>query len=192
MRIEVGLGPRGALTDATSNRIIAETITPAFRQGNFYGGIDAGLDQMIKRHRRASRCRRRNTAGRRAAARMRWSIVLPQFCSSRCSSARWCCARCSAARSARPSPASAPGSWCGWPRVRCCSAGLAAVGGVPVRPAHGPWRRGSGWSSGRAAAASAAAGAEWAAASAVAVSGRRRRFSGGGGGFGGGGASGSW
>jgi uncharacterized protein len=31
-----------------SNRIISETITPAFREGNFYGGIDGGLDQMIK------------------------------------------------------------------------------------------------------------------------------------------------
>jgi uncharacterized protein len=48
VRIEVGYGLEGVLTDAMSNRIIAETIRPAFRQGNYYGGIDAGLDQMMK------------------------------------------------------------------------------------------------------------------------------------------------
>ena len=48
MRIEVGYGLEGVLTDAMSNRIISETITPAFREGNFYGGIDGGLDQMMK------------------------------------------------------------------------------------------------------------------------------------------------
>jgi uncharacterized protein len=48
IRIEVGYGLEGVLTDAMSNRIISETITPAFREGNFYEGIDAGLDQMMK------------------------------------------------------------------------------------------------------------------------------------------------
>jgi len=48
MRIEVGRGLEGALTDLTSSRIISETITPLFRQGDFYAGINAGLDQMIR------------------------------------------------------------------------------------------------------------------------------------------------
>ncbi|HVN43988.1 MAG TPA: YgcG family protein [Steroidobacteraceae bacterium] len=48
IRIEVGYGLEGVLTDAVSNRIISETIAPAFREGNFYEGIDAGLDQMMK------------------------------------------------------------------------------------------------------------------------------------------------
>src|SRR5262249_42798930 len=48
LRIEVGYGLEGVLTDALSNRIISETITPAFRQGNFYGGIDSGLEQMMR------------------------------------------------------------------------------------------------------------------------------------------------
>jgi uncharacterized protein len=48
VRIEVGYGLEGVLTDAMSERIISETITPAFRQGNFYAGIDAGLAQMMK------------------------------------------------------------------------------------------------------------------------------------------------
>jgi len=48
IRIEVGYGLEGVLTDAMSSRIISETITPAFREGNFYDGIDAGLGQMMK------------------------------------------------------------------------------------------------------------------------------------------------
>ncbi len=46
MRIEVGYGLEGALTDAISKRIISEVITPRFRQGDFYGGISAGVDRM--------------------------------------------------------------------------------------------------------------------------------------------------
>jgi uncharacterized protein len=48
MRIEVNRGLEGSLTDATSKRIIAEIITPLFRQGDFAGGINAGLDQVIR------------------------------------------------------------------------------------------------------------------------------------------------
>lgn len=47
LRIEVGRGLEGALTDLASNRIIQETITPRFRDGDFAGGIDAGVDRMI-------------------------------------------------------------------------------------------------------------------------------------------------
>ena len=48
LRIEVGYGLEGALNDATAKRIISETISPRFKQGDFYGGIDAGLAVMIK------------------------------------------------------------------------------------------------------------------------------------------------
>jgi uncharacterized protein len=48
VRIEVGYGLEGVLTDAMSNRIISESIAPAFREGDYYQGIDAGLDQMMK------------------------------------------------------------------------------------------------------------------------------------------------
>ena len=47
LRIEVGYGIEGALTDVTSHRIISEVITPAFRQGNFYEGIQAGIERII-------------------------------------------------------------------------------------------------------------------------------------------------
>lgn len=47
LRIEVGYGLEGALTDATSRRIIDEVILPRFREGDFFGGIDAGTDRML-------------------------------------------------------------------------------------------------------------------------------------------------
>jgi uncharacterized protein len=47
LRIEVGYGLEGALTDATSRRIIAETIAPFLRQNQFAQGIGAGVDQII-------------------------------------------------------------------------------------------------------------------------------------------------
>ncbi len=47
LRIEVGRGLEGALTDASARRIIAEYITPRFKAGDFAGGIDAGVDRMI-------------------------------------------------------------------------------------------------------------------------------------------------
>ena len=48
LRIEVGYGLEGALNDATSKRIISETILPQFKQQDFYGGITAGVGQIIR------------------------------------------------------------------------------------------------------------------------------------------------
>jgi uncharacterized protein len=48
MRLEVGYGLEGSLTDALANRIINNTITPLFRQGNFFGGISAGVDELVR------------------------------------------------------------------------------------------------------------------------------------------------
>ncbi len=47
LRIEVGYGLEGALTDADSARIIREVIVPLFRHGDFHGGIEAGVDRII-------------------------------------------------------------------------------------------------------------------------------------------------
>ena len=47
LRIEVGYGLEGALTDVTSRRIIDEIITPKFRSGDFAGGISDGIDRII-------------------------------------------------------------------------------------------------------------------------------------------------
>ena len=47
MRIEVGYGLEGVLTDVTSRRIIAENVAPSFREGRFAAGIGAGIDRII-------------------------------------------------------------------------------------------------------------------------------------------------
>jgi uncharacterized protein len=47
LRIEVGYGLEGALTDITSRRIIDEVIAPRFKEGDFAGGISEGLTRMI-------------------------------------------------------------------------------------------------------------------------------------------------
>jgi uncharacterized protein len=48
LRIEVGYGLEGALTDVTAKRIIDEIITPKFRNNDFAGGISAGVNQIIR------------------------------------------------------------------------------------------------------------------------------------------------
>jgi len=48
LRIEVGRGLEGAIPDAYAKRIIEEAITPRFREGNFYAGIEAGVDRIAK------------------------------------------------------------------------------------------------------------------------------------------------
>ena len=47
LRIEVGYGLEGALTDATSKRIIDDIIVPRFKQKDFYGGVSAGVQSII-------------------------------------------------------------------------------------------------------------------------------------------------
>lgn len=46
VRIEVGQGLEGALTDAYSRRIIADVITPAFRGDDFTGGVLRGVQAI--------------------------------------------------------------------------------------------------------------------------------------------------
>jgi len=50
MRIDVGYGLEGAVPDAVAKRIVAERMAPAFKQGDFFGGLRAaieGLDQAV-------------------------------------------------------------------------------------------------------------------------------------------------
>jgi len=47
VRIEVGYGLEGALTDAVSRLIIENGITPRFRAGDFAGGITRGVDDIV-------------------------------------------------------------------------------------------------------------------------------------------------
>ena len=47
VRIEVGYGLEGTLTDALSKVIITNAITPRFKAGDFAGGITRGVDDII-------------------------------------------------------------------------------------------------------------------------------------------------
>ena len=47
LRIEVDSGLQGAIPDLIAKRIVSEIIAPKFKQGDFYGGLDAGIDKLI-------------------------------------------------------------------------------------------------------------------------------------------------
>jgi uncharacterized protein len=47
IRIEVGYGLEGALTDIRSGQIIRNRMAPAFRQNDYYGGVSSGIDGII-------------------------------------------------------------------------------------------------------------------------------------------------
>jgi len=48
LRIEVGRGLEGVIPDAVAKRIVSEVIAPRFREGDFYGGIDSGVDRILR------------------------------------------------------------------------------------------------------------------------------------------------
>jgi uncharacterized protein len=48
LHIEVGYGLEGILPDAVAKRIIEEDIAPRFRESDFYGGIRAGVDRIMR------------------------------------------------------------------------------------------------------------------------------------------------
>lgn len=47
IRIEVGYGLEGAVPDIIANQIIRNDIVPAFRQGNYYEGLDRACSSII-------------------------------------------------------------------------------------------------------------------------------------------------
>lgn len=48
LRIEVGYGLEGVIPDVVANRIIDDIIVPHFRDGDFAGGVQAGVDSLIR------------------------------------------------------------------------------------------------------------------------------------------------
>lgn len=49
VRIEVAKALEGAIPDLLAKRIISEQITPAFKSGDYAGGLNAGVDEIAKR-----------------------------------------------------------------------------------------------------------------------------------------------
>ena len=48
LRLEVGYGLEGVIPDAVAKRIISEIMVPYFRQGDYYGGLAAGVDRLSR------------------------------------------------------------------------------------------------------------------------------------------------
>jgi uncharacterized protein len=48
LRIEVGYGLEGVIPDAVGKRVISEIMAPFFQQGDYYGGIEAGVSRLIR------------------------------------------------------------------------------------------------------------------------------------------------
>jgi len=46
LRIEVGRGLEGVVPDAVAKRIVAEVIGPRFKEGDFHGGLQAGITRL--------------------------------------------------------------------------------------------------------------------------------------------------
>ena len=68
LRIEVGYGLEGTLTDVASSRIIRNVITPAFKAGDFDKGVSDGVDAIIGQL--EGTLGRREARGRRRIARI--------------------------------------------------------------------------------------------------------------------------
>jgi uncharacterized protein len=162
MRIEVGYGLEGILTDALSSQIINRDIRPRFRDGDFPGGINAGVDAIIEqlqappeaaeaRVRAAAQSRERRGGGGSFIPLIFWVIVFIFIIFS---------------------------------LIR------RGIGGKRYRRGRrgpviiwGPGLGGGGWGSGSGSSWGSGGGGSW---------GGGGGFSGGGGSFGGGGASGGW
>lgn len=48
LRIEVGYGLEGVIPDAVAKRVTDGIIAPYFKQGDFYGGIEAGVNRLVR------------------------------------------------------------------------------------------------------------------------------------------------
>ena len=95
MRIEVGYGLEGALTDVTSRRIIAENVAPHFREGEFAAGIDAGVDRIIAvvGRRQAAAAAAERSRPDAAGGGFDFGDAAASSCSSSCRWSAACCAR---------------------------------------------------------------------------------------------------
>ncbi|MBX2827011.1 MAG: TPM domain-containing protein [Flavobacteriaceae bacterium] len=48
IRISTGYGTEKSLTDSICQRVIDKTMIPYFREGNYFDGIDVGLDELMQ------------------------------------------------------------------------------------------------------------------------------------------------
>ena len=73
-RIEVGYGLEGAIPDITGKSIIDNDLTPNFKQGNYYRGLDLATDEIIKAA--AGEYKAPANYGRKKKKSLGWSSII--------------------------------------------------------------------------------------------------------------------
>ena len=182
LRIEVGYGLEGAIPDAVAKRVIEERITPRFREGDLYGGVRDGVDQLI-RLAEGEKLPPPEATGlhERLAPGDLFTFIVPGII--------FCAVVGSILKTAlgRLTGSAATGAAAGliaWLLFGLGLAVLVAVIGFVLAYANTGTRRGGNWSSG-------SGGGSWGGSSSSG-GGSSSSWGGGGGGFGGGGSSGRW
>ena len=72
VRIEVGYGLEGALTDALAGNIIQTVITPRFKRGNFDGGVYRGVEAILA----AIKGEYKSQAAKKGSGNDLWKLLL--------------------------------------------------------------------------------------------------------------------
>lgn len=176
LRIEVGYGLEGAIPDAVAKRIIDERITPRFREGDFYGGVRDGVEQLI---RLAEGEKLPPPAGSGGIGKLRISLVEFVVAAVVFASIAGMLLKAILGRLPGSLAAAAAIGLAGWLLLGIVEAIVAAVLGFFFAFSNTGHGRGGGWSSGSGGSwGGGSSGGSWSG--------------GGGGGFGGGGASGRW
>lgn len=175
LRIEVGYGLEGAIPDSLAKRVIDERITPRFREGDFYGGVRDGVDQLIKLAEGEKLPPPAAARGDQLAPGDAFSYIVPAIMFAVIAGAIL------KAMLGRLPGSVATGAGLGliaWLMFGLGIAALAAFIGFLLSFANTGSGRGGSWSSGGGSWGGGSSGGSWSG--------------GGGGGFGGGGSSGRW
>ena len=78
-RIEVGYGLEGALPDALAGQIIRQEISPHFRQGDYYGGLRAGVEAIMAATKNEYKAEPASQTGRRTSPGLFIVVVIIVF-----------------------------------------------------------------------------------------------------------------
>ena len=76
IRIQVGYGLEGVVTDAQSKRIIEELIKPQFRAGSYYAGLNDAVDRIISLSRGEYKADAPPATGKKKGLSVFWVIVI--------------------------------------------------------------------------------------------------------------------